>query len=148
MNENKLIVFDIDGTLADLTHRVHLVQTKPTNWPAFFAGVKYDDPIEEVVWINNILHSAGSTIILCSGRPESTRIDTELWLDKHKIEFDELYMRADNDHRDDTLVKSDLADEIEETWWDISMVFDDRQKVVDMWRARGIKTYQCAKGNF
>ena len=144
----KIIIFDIDGTLADLTHRVHLVRTKPHNWPAFFAGVGDDDVIVELAFLADLLHKDGHKIILCSGRGKDIEKNTVDWLNKHKIKFDDIYMRAEKDYRDDTIVKSELADLIEKDHGPIFMVFDDRQKVVDMWRARGIKTLQCAKGDF
>ncbi len=38
-------VFDIDGTLADITHRLHFIQGEKKDWDAFFAACIDDAPI-------------------------------------------------------------------------------------------------------
>ena len=47
----KVIVFDIDGTLANIEHRRAFVATKPKNWKAFNAGIVNDTPHEDIVWL-------------------------------------------------------------------------------------------------
>jgi hypothetical protein len=44
--------------------------------------------------------------------------------------------------------KSDLADKFEEFGGKIDLVYDDRNKVVAMWKARGITVVQVAEGDF
>lgn len=43
------IVFDIDGTLANASHRMPYITNpnEPKNWDAFFDGVVDDEPIPE-----------------------------------------------------------------------------------------------------
>jgi hypothetical protein len=36
---DEIVIFDIDGTLADVSERIHRVKKKPKNWPAFFQGM-------------------------------------------------------------------------------------------------------------
>jgi hypothetical protein len=66
-------------------------------------------------------------------------------------------MRAEGDHREDNIVKSELLDKLLKYEGfpnefppsvKISGVFEDRQQVVDMYRARGLRVFQVAKGNF
>ena len=45
----KTIIVDIDGTLADLSHRRHHVENGKRNWSAFFAELSNDKPVESVV---------------------------------------------------------------------------------------------------
>ena len=59
-------------------------------------------------------------------------------------------MRPDGDHREDSVVKSELFDQINAAYANEKLggVFEDRQQVVDMYRARGVRVFQVAKGNF
>ena len=47
----KVIVFDIDGTVANITHRRHWVATKPKNWGAFNAGMAQDTVYEDIKFV-------------------------------------------------------------------------------------------------
>ena len=59
-----------------------------------------------------------------------------------------LFLRPNGDYRPDEVFKSELADQFEELGGKIDLVFDDRNKVVDMWRARGTTVVQVAEGDF
>ena len=81
----KVIVFDIDGTLANVNHRRHWVASKPKNWAAWDAAMKFDTPHEDIVWLLDKFLADGNTrIILCSGRGSEHRAVTEQWLKDHK----------------------------------------------------------------
>ena len=142
------IIFDIDGTLADLTHRRHWVTTKPKNWPAFDKGIPNDAPFEDIIYLNRVLFELGNRIILVSGRSDRTRAQTLKWLTEHGVQFHGLMMRKDKDYRSDDIVKEEILDELLRQGYDPKMVFDDRDRVVAMWRRRGIRTLQVAPGDF
>ena len=44
-----VVVFDVDGVLADVRHRLRHVERKPKDWPAFFAAMGDDAPLPEGV---------------------------------------------------------------------------------------------------
>lgn len=144
-------LFDMDGTLADLSHRLHHVNTKPKNWPAFFDGCKDDAPHGHMRPVVQAL-STMAYIIYVSGRPERCRKDTEEWLVKHEYHLavtpPRLYMRADGDYRADDIVKAELLARIIEDNFRPIMAFDDRDRVVKMWRDNGIPCAQVAPGDF
>lgn len=141
------IIFDIDGTLADLTHRRHFVRSKPKNWKAFDAGMAEDKPIYPVIaaLVSFKRADTNNRIILCSGRSEPNRGVTVDWLKRHNIwqYVDNLYMRAANDYRADDIIKEELLDRILEDGYYPAMVFDDRPRVVRMWRRRGLYVFDC-----
>lgn len=152
-------IFDIDGTLANVTHRRHFVQTKPKNWDAFDKAMVYDEPVPEIVELCKTLYAEKeplnyekmhrvNRIILCSGRKNSFRKQTLGWLNSNYVPFDALYMRAADDFRDDTLVKKELLDKIRADGYNPTVVFDDRTKVVNMWRDNGLVCLQVAPGDF
>ena len=59
-----------------------------------------------------------------------------------------LYLRGVGDFREDPVIKSDLYDQILEDGFKPTIVFDDRESVVKMWRGRGLRCLQVAEGNF
>lgn len=142
------IIFDIDGTLADVTHRRHFVASKPKNWPAFQALARKDAPVEPVAVLARSLATLAHRIILCSGRGEEQRAATEAWLAEHQIIHSRLYMRAEKDYRVDDIIKEELLNQILVDGFRPQIVFDDRNRVVAMWRRRGLVCAQVAEGDF
>lgn len=147
-----VFVFDIDGTLADCTHRQHHVDTagKPKDWDAFFAGIPDDPPVIHVCEVLVALVAYGHQVVFCTGRPERCRYATVDWINKWVINYrgEWLYMRKDGDHRPDHVVKLELLHEMRRDELEPVMMFDDRQTVVDMWRANGVPCAQVAPGRF
>jgi HAD superfamily, subfamily IIIB (Acid phosphatase) len=154
---NKVIVFDIDGTIANTEHRKHWVSSKPKNWAAWNAGMANDTPHTDIKFIidmfrfvnvNHPDHEDEIAIILCSGRGEETREVTERWLRDNDFYWDKLYMRAEKDYRKDSIVKVELLQQIRGDFGEPYLWFDDRQQVVDAIRACGVRVLQVAEGNF
>lgn len=146
-----IFLVDLDGTLADCSHRLHHIQNHPKNWRGFFADCAGDRPIQEVIDTVNLLAECAD-IVICSGRSDECRKETVQWLVDHDVHFGALYMRKAGDHREDSIVKSEILDKIlsDNNWKlsDITAVFDDRNQVVDMWRKRGLRAFQVANGDF
>ena len=144
-----IYIFDIDGTIADLTHRLPFILQEPKAWDAFFMAASEDKPIFEVISVARALLSLHK-ILMVTGRSEISREITEAWLKKYRVPCDKLYMRTKDDHREDNIVKSDLLDRVLQDNPDakIGGAFEDRQMVVDMYRERGLRVFQVAKGDF
>jgi hypothetical protein len=150
--KKKAIICDLDGTLADIEHRRIFLDKNVNgkkNWKEFNNPdrIRYD---KLQGWCADILNALQDTheILLVSGREEASRIATVLWLISNGIEFASLDMRPTGDYRDDTLIKETILDFEILPLYDISFAIDDRKRVVDMWRSRGIVCLQCAEGNF
>lgn len=141
-------ICDIDGTVADLTHRRHWLLDKPKNWKAFEQNMIEDEPIKWVINTVQYLQKQGLSMIMCSGRGEQNRKVTEEWLETHGLHPVKLYMRAKGDYRADDIIKAELLDQIIEDGWDPKLTFDDRDRVVKMWRDRGLTCCQVAEGDF
>jgi predicted kinase len=139
----KAVIFDIDGTLADATHRLHHVKAKPPNWDAFFAECVRDPVFEPIRDLAQTISARGYKIILVSGRTDKVRSQTEVWLAEHAVPYAELHMRAEGDYRQDYVVKSQILDRILTEGNEIAFVVDDRPSVVAMWRERGLTCLQC-----
>ena len=142
----EIVIFDIDGTLADVSERIHHVRKKPKNWNAFFQGMAQDKAIHSMVRLCNILYESGIQILLCSGRSEEHRDQTVQWLAEKGVNYHELILRRDGDRRSDNIVKREMLAGIDKS--KILFVVEDRSRVVEMWRSEGLVCLQCAPGEF
>ena len=139
-------IFDLDGTICDVRHRRQYVATKPRNWDAWNRGLVNDVPHPAVKIVYQALRQQYEyDMIVVSGRSDDYKEQTIKWLTDNEIFYDEIYMRKYKDHRDDAVVKGEIADEILKTHR-ILGVFDDRKRVVDMWAKRGIWVFDCGQG--
>ena len=135
------VIFDIDGTLADLTHRLHHIKDSGKDYDAFFAKCVDDKPIEPICRLLRILKQH-LLVILVSGRSDAVRKETIAWLNKHQLAYDELHMRKAGDLRKDHIVKAEILEQIQRVHT-ILFVVDDRTSVVNMWRSKGLTCLQC-----
>jgi hypothetical protein len=142
-----IVVFDIDGTLAKIDHRLHHVRQKPKDWAAFDAGVSEDEVNNPVASVLFAMYRSRHTILLASGRSERSRDRTEKWLTDNGLNlYDKLYMRPKLDYRCDSIVKKEILDQITLDYGKPDMVFDDRPRVVNMWRENGIFVFDVYQG--
>lgn len=144
--KRKAVIFDIDGTLALRgdrdPHDMSRVGEDLPNYPIMliYKALRFSFLFE--------VAEPRPEVILTSGRDECARWQTELWIEHHTGARPYwLLMRADGDGRRDDVVKREMLDRIEEDH-EIVMVFDDRDRVVKMWRDNNITCAQVNWGNF
>lgn len=135
------VVIDLDGTLANISHRVHLVHTDKPDWDAFYSLIPGDEINE---WCKSLMEAMTDKhhVVIVSGRRKSCMKDTKEWLDRFEVPYHKLYLvRDDKDYSPDH--------ELKKKWLDgygknkVLFVVDDRTKVVDMWRAEGMVCLQA-----
>lgn len=157
-----LYIFDLDGTLADCQHRRHLLDPLrgPDRHREFYAQCHLDTPIKPVIETLHRLSDfgGGADCWIFSGRSDEVREATHMWLLKHVrawaqcvLYYNEhaLRMREANDHTEDDQLKQIWLDHMLPSDRDrLVATFDDRQRVVDMWRRNGIQCFQVAPGDF
>lgn len=141
-------IFDIDGTLADCSHRLHHIQKEPKDWTAFFAACSKDKPIKAIVELATVLLCSDEEVVFVSGRSDECRSATEQWLSYYVWADAPLYMRKAGDHRDDAIIKIELLAQIRADGFEPIMAFEDRTRVVAAWRAAGVPCAQVAPGDF
>lgn len=139
------ILVDLDGTAALMGGRD----------PYDYAAVGDDtvnEPVREAVLA---MAARDYMVVFASGRDEVCRPGTEKWLREHyRVLYDgvagwaqpPLFMRPKGDTRKDWIVKHELFLQDIAGRWRITTVFDDRAKVVRMWRALGLTVFQVAEG--
>ena len=142
-----IVAFDLDGTLCNIEHRLHYIKDGRKDWQGFFNACVDDKPVEQIIRACQTLHAGGHTIEIWSGRRDSVREKTERWLFENEIAYSILRMRKDGDYRPDHIVKEEWLTAIPSIDRPV-LVFDDRARVVEMWRANGIKCCQVEPGDF
>lgn len=130
-----LAVFDVDGVLADVTHRLHHLRARPQRWERFFQTADRDPLLDEVA---DRLRAALAEhdVVYLTGRPERTRRLTERWLAKHDLPTGPLIMRDDHDSRPARWMKREVLRKLSASR-DIVSVLDDDPAVVAVLEADG-----------
>jgi len=158
MNDKKdIVIFDLDGTLADIDVRRTLADkgNGKLDWDVFYdpKNIALDKPNWPVIAMAKMLYKQGKKIVIFSGRSKATKDVTKDWLKKYDIPYLVLKMRPtgdkwnfmpDNDLKQywlDQIFPGDQKDKI-------LAIYDDRNKVVDMWRSNGLACFQVAPGDF
>lgn len=151
--DDSTIICDLDGTLCDITHRLHYVKNineDPNfkkDWKGFFNGIANDKVRPEIRARLIEKYNKGKNIIYVSARPETYRKETEAWLAKHNLTFAwTLIMRGSKDGRPDTEVKRDILNKYFPNKKAISLVIDDRPSVIRMWKEEGLEVWDVGNG--
>lgn len=137
------LVVDLDGTLADLGHRLHLVKGPKKDFDTFYSLVGGDGLNEWCEQLMRLFWASGFEVVIVSARRRACDADTRRWLKEFQVRYSSLFLlRPDGDSTPDQ--------ELKRAWLKaygperILFVVDDRQKVVDMWRSEGMTCLQCA----
>lgn len=132
------VIVDIDGTLA------HMQDRGPFDYDKVYTDI-VDPVVSEIV---RRYHQDGYYVLICSGREDNCREETERWLKDNNIPYNALMMRATGDHRKDAIIKQEIFDNYIRPHYNVKFVLDDRDQVIDMWRSLGLKALQVEPGNF
>ena len=158
------IIFDIDGTLLNISHRLHFIKENPKDWKSFRdpKQKRWDEPRLEIIQIADALQKRGHRLIFASGRSESERLDTARSINRwfnfenaldaaSQMGLDRFptwpfYMRQEGDYRKDTIIKSEMLDKMRKDGYNPILAFDDRPAIVQMWRDRDLKVADVGFG--
>ena len=146
---NKLWVFDIDNTLANVHHRWDHLRGEMKDWKKFFAEQHKDEPYQAVFDVLHALaNDENNSIIVVTGRDEMFREVSLEWLNRHiNYEFpsEDLHMRPAGNREDDHTLKVKIV----KSWlqrhpsYTMGGIFDDRHRIIDAFRAEGWYTFEC-----
>ena len=104
-------VFDIDGVVADVRHRLHHIDARPKDWRAFFAEADRDPVLADGVLLAHRL-AARHDLVWLTGRPEHLRRATERWLRATGLDVPRLLMRRRGDFRPAPVTKVEVLHEL------------------------------------
>ncbi|MDA8412489.1 MAG: hypothetical protein M0023_01740 [Desulfobacteraceae bacterium] len=143
-NKTRVVIFDLDGTLADVSRRRKILQQTPKAWDAFFADMDSDPPNPPIVELYKVLEASRLySMYVVTGRPERYREVSARWISFQGLKAERLFMRIDGDKREDHIIKMEILNEIRASGEEIAFVVDDRESVVKMWRENGVTCLQC-----
>lgn len=152
IDNKKLFIFDLDGTIANCEWRQHHLQQKPKNWVKFREGTRKDGTHDDILWLLKLFAKEGHTILFVTARTEMEREDTIWWFENvagiTKDMYSKLYMRGSEDYRDDFLIKKEVLEQIRKEFGEPFMIFEDRARVVQMWRNEGLRCLHVEAGDF
>lgn len=147
----KYIVFDIDGVLADCSHRLHYIQGENKDYDKFYS---YDEVLKDkpILNLNNILFEmqgardmgSETDIKFITARNVKCITATAKWLEKHfsiMVEEGDILMRPTNDYRPAHEVKKDLIEK-HIGFENILFAFDDDEQVNEMYKKHGVMCYK------
>ena len=152
MLKQKAIIFDLDGTICDDSHRLPLLTENEGNitdkiWDQYHGCCIEDNPIEVVASCAKGL-AYGYWIIIITGRDEKYREATLNWLFVNNVPHQELYMRPNGNHCSSVDLKRKIYHDHIKNKYDVIGVFEDRKCVVDMWREEGLICLQTQEENY
>jgi hypothetical protein len=165
----RVVVFDLDGTICDIEHRRHLIDAtkahpfheeisfndhrklleefKP-DWDGFYAACVDDTPKWPLIVLARQFFACGFKVFIVSGRSDAVAEQTKKWLTDHDVPFHTLLLRPAAVHTPDHELKQAWFNESGLRLEDIFMVFEDRSRVVKMWRELGLTCLQVCEGEF
>ena len=135
VTEPCLVVFDLDGTLTDHSHRLYLVENKPVKWKEFQRRCEDDLPVAEVIALAAWLGSEGFGVEIWSGRSAEVQPATMRWLEKHDVYYDLLLLRPDGDSRPSNELKGEWLAQLPQP---PVFAVDDRPKCAQWWETQGV----------
>ena len=139
----KIVIFDLDGTLANIDHRLHFINQKTKDWSGFSKACTADLPKKAVIQTAKALYQFGHPLWILSGRSALVEKETIAWLKQYDIPYNKLLMRPINNFTPDYVLKYEWISAYNLKSRTLC-VYDDRQSVVDMWREEGFECFQVA----
>lgn len=141
-----IVFVDLDGTLCDTRHRLHIVDktliggdeaTEEAMWRAYAEACPDDavvasvNALIELLWVD-------CAIYLTSGRTESARALTEDWLETHDISYDELWMRPVGNRMSNGTLKGSWVAKARAAGHEVVLAIDDYHNAVKEYAALGV----------
>lgn len=150
------VIFDIDGTIADSSHRLRFLEEVPKDWDAFFnpKNLEMDRTLTFGIRALNLHREANDRIMFSTGRPERTRMATYMWLRSAlglsiRDHYDPIIaMRADGDRRPSYEVKRDNLHKMLALGIKPEVAYEDRADDAAMYREEGLFVFQVAEGDY
>ena len=123
-----IILCDIDGVLADCSHRLHYLENK--DYDKFYSEEEMlkDKPIPEGIdLVSYLIESPMVELHYLTGRPYRTQETTDKWLSQFSLESPLIMMRHDHDFRKSEIVKAETLDKFLENYeiGDQAIIFID-----------------------
>lgn len=141
VSNKPVYIFEIDGVIADITHRLGMLGHKPVDWQKFLHSACDDNYFMPMVRMMRHIYDGGGEIWLWTNRCESIKDITVQWLAKHPMipEHIDLWMRPLGEKCPDQVLKSRRYTELSEhDKRRIVLAIEERPRVIQMWNVHGV----------
>lgn len=140
------VIFDLDGTLSLTEHRYRFLTGVTKDWRGFYAACDGDAPHGPIIETMRAMVAVGYRVEIWSGRSDEVSDKTKAWFAKYGVPpVSRVLMRKEGDHTPDDILKLRWLDECDAK---PDLVFEDRARMVRMFRDQGIVCCQVAPGDF
>ena len=143
MAKKKCVVFDLDGTLCDLNHRLKYIKCFPKQSERFHSSCVGDTLIPRVFELYEMFRNSGYAMVILTCRPKKYEHLTIEWLETNGVKYDVL-ISSDKQELTDDKAKKFYKEHFIEPEYEIAFAVDDRKMVIDMWREEGITCLDVA----
>lgn len=133
------ILYDVDGTLADVSGLRHYVTGADRNFDKFHRESVNAPPIQWVVDHARQTYDIGWKVLIVTARSDKYKNSTGFWLAMYEIPHHDLFMRRQGDSRPDYEVKKDILRTIRQAYTPL-MAVDDNPNVIRLWQEEGLST--------
>lgn len=137
-DRQRAVIFDVDGTLCDVSSIRYLLDGKDRNFHRFHVESTGCPTNPHVAALTHALKPDVARVVVTA---RSTRYyqHTIWWMMLNNVRFDTIYMRQDGDFRKDAIVKQEILNQINEHY-DVKFAIDDNPNVIEVWKRNGIPT--------
>lgn len=139
------IIIDIDNTLCLSDKRFALAKKEngKIDWDIAHSPelVEQDEPNFPMIDLAHRYKRDGLKVVILTGRPDSIKEVTELWLMKYHIEYDALYMRTEAEkYKKANIFKKQVYENYITD--KVFCAFDDDEEIIQMWNLLGIPAFK------
>jgi hypothetical protein len=134
----RCVLIDIDGVLADATHRQHFLNNAEgrRDWEGFFGAVGEDPPLLAVPALLQLIDT-DTAVVLLSARPSWVFAITVEWLHRHQLRWDLVILRGDDDNTHAASFKRAVLAELRAEGWLVALAVDDDERIIEMYENEG-----------
>jgi len=133
--------------ISDASARQHHLDGPVRDWWAFFDASEDDPPIAEGLGLATSL-ARDRVVALVTARPARLAPTTLAWLDRHRVRWDLIAMRTDDDHRTSSDTKRDLLADLRVAGYQPVLALDDDVSNLAMYRTEGVATIYVHSGYY
>lgn len=133
------VIFDVDGTLCDVSSIRHLIMSKSKhrNFDHFHRASVFCPAHEHVLAALHQALADGHHALVVTARKDTWLDLTVNWLGHVGATFTEIHARRHDDDRPDRIVKQEILHLIQQTY-DVVHAWDDNPAVIQLWLDEGI----------
>ena len=134
------VIFDVDGTLCDVSSIRHFV-ARPKGEKDFHAFHSAAAACPPHQWVLDAAHewaASGVAVLVVTARSEEWAVPTLWWHLLNEVPFTDIFHRPLRDFRKDVLIKTDILAEIRRRGYNVVHAYDDNPAIIALWVSENI----------